>query len=152
MPDPSAASAPSAATAFMRLSDEQRPLANKFYRQYHSGMKARGHHQVWVARTHELQACLCLQTVDQCWWLTGLLVAPAQRSQGLASSLLEHVRQQHRGDIWLFCAPNLVPFYRANGYEPGEDAPISLRDKLLRYQRSKALLAMVNRTQATLPR
>ncbi|MEL0169460.1 MAG: GNAT family N-acetyltransferase [Pseudomonadaceae bacterium] len=126
------------------LRAEQLPLANKFYRQYQRGMKARSDQQVWVARDPEIQACLCLRPVEQAWWLTSLLVHPALRGNGLASRLLQHVRQHCTGDIWLFCAPELAPLYSANGYRPDTAAPPALRDRLQRYQRSKSLIAMVN--------
>ncbi|GGE45078.1 N-acetyltransferase [Halopseudomonas oceani] len=127
-----------------RLPAEQLPLVNRLYRQYQRGMKARGDQHVWVARNPQITASLCLQPIEQCWWLTGLLVAPGERGKRLASQLLQTVRAHYQNDIWLFCNPALAPLYSLNGFQPSDMAPAPLRDRLARYQRSKSLIAMVN--------
>lgn len=134
----------SAAIELTQLPAAQLPLVNRFYRVHQRGMKARGDQQVWVARAPEIIASVCLRDMDQCWWLTALLVAPDARGMGVASQLLKQVRSQHRGDIWLFCAPDIAHLYSTNGFKQSSAIPPPLNSRLQRYQRTKSLIAMVN--------
>lgn len=119
-----------------------KPLADKFYRSHRSQMRTRHEDQVWVAQDSEIVAALCLRPVAQGHWLTGLFVAPAQRQRGLASQLIELALTHTAGAIWLFCHPELDPFYRRQGFMPCASLPPALHERLLRYQRSKALIAL----------
>ncbi|WP_439889141.1 hypothetical protein ACSX1C_09085 [Pseudomonas sp. MBLB4123] len=47
------------------------------------------------------------------------------------------------GPTWLFCHPQLGPFYRRQGFAPCLSLPPELNERLLRYQRHKALVALV---------
>ncbi|SFQ13575.1 Acetyltransferase (GNAT) family protein [Geopseudomonas sagittaria] len=118
------------------------PLLGKFYRAHRSPMRAPSGAQTWVARRQEILAALNLTPLDHGHWLTGLLVAPTARSQGLASQLIEHALARTAGPVWLFCHPDLVGFYRRLGFEPATQLPPALAERLARYQRSKALLAL----------
>ena len=97
---------------------------------------------MWVAQDSEIVAALCLRPVAQGHWLTGLFVAPAQRQRGLASQLIELALTHTAGAIWLFCHPELGPFYRRLDFMPCANLPPALHERLLRYQRSKALIAL----------
>lgn len=121
------------------------PLLDKFYRAQRSHMRTGRAERVWVARMeHEIVAGVCLTPVEDGHWLTGLLVAPVQRKRGLAGLLLERVRSELEGPIWLFCHPDLQRFYTARGYVLCEALPETLAGRLARYQQSKSLVAMVS--------
>lgn len=129
--------------AFCLLPDDQRPLADRFYRSHRSAMRTRSDHRVWVASEGEIVAALCLQTIAQGQWLTSLLVAPAQRRQGLACALIDEALALANTPTWLFCHPDLHAFYAQSGFRPCGDLPEALTDRLVRYRRSKTLVAMV---------
>ncbi|MGI3130246.1 GNAT family N-acetyltransferase [Halopseudomonas pachastrellae] len=122
----------------------QLPLINRFYRAHQRGMKARGDQQIWALRAPHICAAVCLQPVDSGYWLTSLLVAPELRRHGLGSHVLQQLRLRVAGPIWLFCAPSLIPFYQACGYQPTATLPPALSSRLQRYQRSKSLVALVS--------
>ncbi|HTN30428.1 MAG TPA: GNAT family N-acetyltransferase [Pseudomonas sp.] len=121
------------------------PLLDKFYRAQRSHMRVARAQRVWVARrAHELVGGGCLTPVADGHWLTSLLVAAPQRGQGVAGELLSRVRADTPGPIWLFCHPELEGFYRRSGYVPSETLPEELAQRLERYSRTKALMAMVS--------
>ncbi|MEX6504646.1 GNAT family N-acetyltransferase [Pseudomonas zhanjiangensis] len=119
-----------------------RPLAHKFYRAQHSPMRAHRHDRVWVALQSEIVAALCLRPVPPGHWLTGLLVAPAYRRQGVACRLLEQVLAETEGPVWLFCDPELDAFYQRLGFTQCLELPPALAERLARYRRSKPLIAL----------
>lgn len=120
----------------------QRPLLDKFYRTHGSPMRAGHLGQPWVARHGEIVAALCLTPTAQGHWLTGLFVAPSARRQAIASTLVRQALGQLDGPVWLFCHPELAGFYQLLGFQPCPQLPAALRDRLVRYSRSKALVAM----------
>ncbi|UJJ32008.1 GNAT family N-acetyltransferase [Halopseudomonas maritima] len=130
--------------SLQQLPRAQLPLVNRFYRAYQRGMKARGDQHVWTLRAPHICAAVCLQPVESGYWLTSLLVAPDLRAQGLGSHLLQQLRRRVSGPIWLFCAPSLLPFYQACGYQPTATLPQPLSSRLQRYQRTKSLIALVS--------
>ncbi|RCL28737.1 GNAT family N-acetyltransferase [Pseudomonas sp. AFG_SD02_1510_Pfu_092] len=105
-------------------------------------MRAAGDAQLWVARAAGIVAGLSLSAVDDGLWLTGLFVAPPQRGQGVAGRLLEAALAQAGGPVWLFCHPDLVPFYQRQGFSAAQHLPQALAGRLQRYQRSKRLVAL----------
>jgi GNAT superfamily N-acetyltransferase len=129
---------------FGLLAPALRPLLDKFYRAHRSPMRAPAGAQAWVARRQDILAALCLSAVDGGHWLTGLLVAPAERRQGLSSRLLKQALAQTAGPVWLFCHPQLVDFYQRLGFAQTLQLPPSLAERLTRYQRHKQLVAMAH--------
>lgn len=93
------------------LSATERRLLDHFYRQHGSRMRAAGDAELWVARAPGIVAGLSLSAVGEGVWLTGLFVDPQQRGQGVAGQLIEAALEQAKGPTWLFCHPDLVPFY-----------------------------------------
>ncbi|MHA6494692.1 GNAT family N-acetyltransferase [Pseudomonas borbori] len=128
-----------------------RPLANKFYRAHRSPMRAHADDQVWVAEHGEIAAALCLRVIAGGHWLTGLLVAPDARGQGLARALVEHALAETTAPVWLFCHPQLSEFYRRVDFLPALGLPAELQQRLLRYQRSKTLVALMRVAPEPLP-
>lgn len=120
-----------------------RPLVDKFYRQHRSPMRSQSGDECWVAQDgSEIVAALNLRRVADGQWLTGLFVTPVLRGQGLASTLTARALQTHPEPIWLFCHPDLLAFYQRLGFSPCQTLPAELQQRLLRYQRSKPLIAL----------
>lgn len=126
------------------------PLANKFYRQHRSRMRASGDEAIWVAgmpaspaaSTTEIIGALRLKPVEYGHWLLGLFVSPHWRDAGVASALVAHATAELTGPVWLFCHPELSPFYQRLGFRPSSQLPQSLASRLARYQRTQQLLAL----------
>lgn len=118
------------------------PLLNKFYREQRSAMRGDKAAQAWVAREDEIIAALNLTPVADGHWLTGLLVADTCRGQGVARQLVTRAVASVDGPVWLFCDPALTAFYQRLGFALARDLPQALADRLVRYQRNKALIAM----------
>lgn len=112
-------------------------------------MRAASDAQLWVARAPSIIAGLSLSPVGDGYWLTGLFVDPQQRNKGMAGRLIEAALEQANGPTWLFCHPDLVPFYQRLGFHMAGQLPESLASRLLRYQRSKRLVAL-ERAQSSL--
>ena len=124
------------------LEDALWPLMNKFYRSHQSSMKASNDAQLWVARETDIVAGLCLRPVALGYWLTGLFVAPALRKRGIAKALVEQAVMPCEGPVWLFCDPELQGFYERLGFSLDTTLPQVLHERLVRYQRNKAMIAM----------
>lgn len=122
------------------LTAAERPLLNKFYKTWGSAMRTSDGSEAWVARAGDIIAGLNLTPVPGGHWLTGLLVAPARRRQGVAQTLIEQACGN--GRTWLFCHPELQGFYERLGFIIDEDMPPVLVERLARYRRSKPLVAM----------
>ncbi|PAA15195.1 GNAT family N-acetyltransferase [Pseudomonas fragi] len=118
------------------------PLMNKFYRAHQSSMKAVRDAQLWVARQEEIVAGLCLRPIAHGHWLTGLFVAPGLRGQGIARALVSQAVAACDGPVWLFCDPQLQNFYEKLGFSLDVELPHALHERLVRYQRNKAMIAM----------
>nr|WP_269812357.1 GNAT family N-acetyltransferase [Pseudomonas monteilii] len=113
-----------------------------FYRQHGSRMRAASDAQLWVARAPGIIAGLSLSPAGDGYWLTGLFVDPQQRNKGVAGRLIDAALEQANGPTWLFCHPDLAPFYQRLGFHMAGQLPESLASRLLRYQRSKRLVAL----------
>ena len=119
------------------------PLIDKFYRQHRSPMRSRSADEHWVTeRAGQIIAAVNLYAVTNGQWLSGLFVAPEQRSQGVAGDLLQDVLAAHPVAIWLFCQPQLHTFYSRHGFRACQELPAELAERLTRYQRNKTLLAL----------
>ncbi|MFF7061279.1 GNAT family N-acetyltransferase [Pseudomonas sp. NPDC008258] len=112
-------------------------------------MRAASDAQLWVARAPGIIAGLSLSPVGDGYWLTGLFVDPQQRSKGVAGRLIDAALEQAKGSVWLFCHPDLAPFYQRLGFHVADQLPEALAGRLLRYQRSKRLVAL-ERAQSSL--
>lgn len=131
------------AIAYAQLEAPLWPLMNKFYRAHQSSMKASKDAQLWVAREQEIVAALCLRSAANGYWLTGLFVAPDVRGRGIARSLVDAAVSSTEGaPVWLFCDPELQDFYEGIGFGMADDLPQVLFERLIRYQRNKAMIAM----------
>ncbi|MCG3643298.1 GNAT family N-acetyltransferase [Pseudomonas putida] len=105
-------------------------------------MRAASDAELWVARAPGIIAGLSLSAVSEGFWLTGLFVDPQRRSQGVAARLVEAALVQVGGPVWLFCHPELTPFYQRLGFDLAQQLPEALASRLQRYQRNKRLVAL----------
>ncbi|MFJ2712255.1 GNAT family N-acetyltransferase [Pseudomonas sp. NPDC087346] len=129
-------------TRYTLLDESLWPLMNKFYRSHQSSMKAVRDAQLWVARREEIVAVLCLRPVAGGHWLTGLLVDPDCREQGLAAGLIAEAVKGLELPVWLFCHPDLRGFYERRGFSFDPALPQAMAERLSRYARSKPMIAM----------
>ncbi len=127
---------------YSQLDEALWPLMNKFYRRHQSSMKAVRDAQLWVARRDDIIAGLCLRPVESGFWLTGLFVALECRGQGVAAALMAEALATISAPVWLFCHPDLQGFYERNGFSAHPLLPQALGERLLRYSRSKPMIAM----------
>nr|WP_158460216.1 GNAT family N-acetyltransferase [Pseudomonas fluorescens] len=118
-------------------------MLDRFYRQHRSRMRASAEGKLWVARSSGIVGGLCLSEVPGGLWLTGLFVEPQQRGQRIASKLVSTALASTDDDVWLFCHPDLSSFYERLCFSPADYLPSVLADRLARYQRTKALVALV---------
>lgn len=130
------------ASQLRRLPDESRPLLNKFYRAHRSHMRAPAGARYWVAGYSEILAGLCLTGVDGGQWLTGLLVAPSHRKEGIGRRLVAQALAACEGPVWLFCEPGMVSFYEPLGFGEATALPEALASRLQRYNQHKTLVAL----------
>lgn len=129
-------------TQYTLLDESLWPLMNKFYRSHQSSMKAVREAQLWVARRGEIVGALCLRPVAGGHWLTGLLVDPGCREQGIAAQLIAAAVQDVSEPVWLFCHPDLREFYERRGFTFDPALPQAMAERLSRYARSKPMIAM----------
>ncbi|SEN38050.1 Acetyltransferase (GNAT) domain-containing protein [Pseudomonas sp. ok272] len=127
---------------YTQLAEPLWPLMNKFYRSHQSSMKAVREAQLWVGTRDEIVAGLCLRSVADGFWLTGLFVAPTCRGQGVAAALMAAALLPISAPVWLFCHPDLREFYQRNGFTVDPPLPYALAERLARYNRSKPMIAM----------
>ncbi|MDP2245629.1 GNAT family N-acetyltransferase [Pseudomonas sp.] len=118
------------------------PLADAFYRAHHSPMRTDRQAQVWVTQHTTIVAALCLRPIAEGYWLNSLFVAPTWRGQGLARQLIEQALAHANKPVWLFCHPELLSFYANLGFAPCASLPAALAERLVRYQRTKDLIAL----------
>jgi len=97
-----------------------------------------------VARRGAILGGLCLTPVADGHFLTGLLVTPSQRSRGIGAQLVREALMSNSEPVWLFCKPELLDFYTRLGFVMTDLLPDTLADRLARYRRTKALIALLN--------
>ncbi|MFG3499749.1 GNAT family N-acetyltransferase [Pseudomonas sp. NPDC047963] len=137
------------AVQLRQLPGECRALLNKFYRAHRSHMRAPAGACYWVAEHSDILAGLCLSDIVHGQWLTGLLVTPNHRSQGLGRRLVAQALAGCEGHVWLFCEPRTVPFYEPLGFAEAIVLPEALASRLQRYNRHKNLVALCHENEST---
>lgn len=95
-----------------------------------------------MARRGEIIAALSLRPVSGGHWLTGLLVDPGLREQGIAGQLMAAALKDVDEPVWLFCHPELRGFYERRGFSFDPPLPQAMAERLSRYARSKPMIAM----------
>lgn len=123
------------------------PLITRLYKAHYPSAKAKSHELTLVAyQDNHLCGVVRLRPIDRFRLVTGMLVVPEFRGQGIAHHLMEHC-QQHlfKTDDYCFAYEHLVPFYAQHSFTALDPAtlPEPLHSLFQRYSRSgKALVAM----------
>lgn len=122
------------------------PLVARLYKaHYPSGKAKRDELTIVGYQQNHIAAVVRFRTVDQYRLLTGMLVVPEYRQQGLGHQLMAHCQQQvlQPGD-YCFAYSHLEDFYAQYGFQTlGASAlPNPLQVLFERYSRSKSLVAM----------
>ncbi|WP_253825798.1 GNAT family N-acetyltransferase [Vibrio sp. RE86] len=122
------------------------PLVSRLYKSFYPSGKAKKDELTFVGyQENQLAAVVRFRTIEQCRLLTGMLVVPDFRGNGLGHELmaycLEYVLTE--GD-YCFAYQHLESFYSQHGFTTIEhqDLPNALKSLFERYTRTKTLVPM----------
>lgn len=123
------------------------PLVNRLYKEFYPAGKAKKDEVIWIGDNDKGLICsVRFKQFDSLQLLTGMLVHPEYRRQGLAQQLLTASNKQIRNkDCYCFAFRELVSLYTATGFKivAIEDLPNTLSSRLIRYaSRGKDLVPM----------
>ncbi|MDP5255833.1 MULTISPECIES: GNAT family N-acetyltransferase [unclassified Vibrio] len=113
------------------------PLVKKLYKQHYPSAKPKSDETIYTLE-HQKQiiATLRLRTIGQYRLMTGMLVLPTYRQQGVGGALLTYCKENvfQAGD-YCFALNHLGDYYQRYGFKIGavESLPNDLRTLLLRY-------------------
>ncbi|NVD05404.1 GNAT family N-acetyltransferase [Vibrio sp. JPW-9-11-11] len=128
------------------------PLVARLYKAHYPSGKAKKD-ELTIAGYHHnhLAAVVRFRTVEQYRLLTGMLVVPEYRQQGVGHQLMAHCQQQvlQQGD-YCFAYAHLETFYSQYGFKTleGSALPNPLNNLFGRYSRTKSLVAMRYQTSS----
>ncbi|WP_051326812.1 GNAT family N-acetyltransferase [Aliagarivorans taiwanensis] len=132
---------PTPSAALEELSREQLALVKPLYQQFYKSAVPRRDERVFIARNDHraIIAAAKLRAIDGKYWLlSGVVVAPAFRQQGVASLLISHVLQHvEEGACYCFCHPQLAALYIELGCEIRDELPNPVLSRFNAYRRSK---------------
>ncbi|OBT12027.1 acyltransferase [Vibrio sp. UCD-FRSSP16_10] len=123
------------------------PLLKKLYKSHYPSTKIKGGEYILVAEVDtKITGVVRFRTIDKWQLLTGMMVIPEARHQGIASQLLTY-SQKHRLDnnVYCFAYQHLQPLYEAHGFQhiAVDTLPATLNKLYTRYiQSGKPLIAM----------
>ncbi|WP_036759276.1 GNAT family N-acetyltransferase [Photobacterium halotolerans] len=123
------------------------PLVNRLYKAYYPAGKAKKDEIIWIGETAtSIKAAVRFQQYDDFQLMTGMLVAPQLRQQGLGLALLNACHSQlMTKPCYCFAFSHLEPLYlKAQFSVIADDAlPLSLAHRIERYRSGgKALTPM----------
>lgn len=123
------------------------PLVSRLYKAHYPSGKAKKDELTVVAyKESKMVAVVRFRSVEQFRLLTGMLVIPEYRAQGVGHELLNYCQQQIlKQDDFCFAYEHLEEFYGTHGFETVEMTQLSNSLKMLfeRYISSgKKLIAM----------
>ncbi len=97
----------------------------------------------------QIVAVVRFKALGQVQLLTGMLVIPAMRGQGIATMMLQKLQQQYQQmPCYCFAFKHLQSLYQTNGFAivELEQLPPELKSRFLRYNSpKKALIPMIFR-------
>ncbi|WP_051333450.1 GNAT family N-acetyltransferase [Aliagarivorans marinus] len=132
---------PTPSVTIEELSREQLALVKPLYKQFYKSATPRRDDRLFIARNDHraIIAAAKLRVIDGKYWLlSGVVVAPAFRQQGIASLLLSHVLQRvEERPCYCFCHPQLATLYIELGFETLDELPDSVLARFNTYRRSK---------------
>ncbi|GAL09009.1 predicted acyltransferase [Photobacterium aphoticum] len=96
------------------------PLINRFYKAYYPAGKAKKDETIWVGESNQgIQCCVRFKYIEDYQLLTGMLVHPEQRGQGIGQHLLQAVQDQlTQQPCYCFAFAYLEAFYQAAALSP----------------------------------
>ncbi|GEA62721.1 GNAT family N-acetyltransferase [Vibrio comitans] len=123
------------------------PLLKKLYKSHYPSTKIKAGEKIIVAEENsKIVGVVRYREVDKWQLLTGMLVIPEMRNQGIASQLLRFSQRDILHDkVFCFAYEHLEQLYSAHGFTtiPVEDLPSTLAKLYLRYtQTGKPLIIM----------
>ena len=122
------------------------PLVSRLYKSYYRSGKAKKDELIIVGTVDkQMIAVVRFKSVEENRLLTGMLVVPEFRSQGLAHQLMSYCEQHvlQSGDF-CFAYSELESFYQQHGFQIVvlSHLPNSLKNSFERYSRTKKLVPM----------
>ncbi|NLS14480.1 GNAT family N-acetyltransferase [Vibrio sp. SM6] len=132
------------------------PLVKKLYKAHYPSAKAKADEVIWVAQHQSaIAALLRLRRVESAQLLTGMLVPPEYRGQGVGAALLDHCAQHHfDSQVFCFAYAHLEAYYAAHHFQriDPETLPNGLKMAYQRYTVSgKDLIPMQFNLPITCP-
>lgn len=122
------------------------PLVNQFYKQVYKKGLARKNDRVFVIKDKSIICSAKLKQLDNALLLTGVACAPDYRGKGIASLLINKIRQLQQQPLYCFPYQHLRDFYTQLGFVQIEThlAPDVIRQKFENYSKNNPLLLMVS--------
>ncbi|QUJ67624.1 GNAT family N-acetyltransferase [Photobacterium sp. GJ3] len=123
------------------------PLVNRLYKAHYPAGKAKKDEVIWIGEsTTEIVSAVRFQQFEDHQLMTGMLVVPAFRQQGISQALLKACQVQLISKhCFCFAFSHLENLYAQAGFQViSEDAlPVSLAGRIQRYRSAgKSLIPM----------
>ncbi len=123
------------------------PLVQKLYKRFYPSAKPKKNELIYALyHQHTIVAVVRFRTIDRWRLLTGMLVVPEYRGQGIAHHLLEYCHKQVLSENdYCFSYDHLEEFYSQYGFRRPleEDVPAQLSSLFNRYKNSGKKLSML---------
>ncbi|MFC5078998.1 hypothetical protein VTH8203_04683 [Vibrio thalassae] len=123
------------------------PIAKKLYKAHYPAGKPKSDERILtLSQNNSLCALVRFRTIEQYRLMTGMLVLPDSRQQGIGHYFMTQLQQNElTNNDYCFALQHLQAFYGQHGFEviSQEALPNSLKQLFSRYiQSGKALAAM----------
>ncbi|CAM3210937.1 GNAT family N-acetyltransferase [Vibrio rarus] len=123
------------------------PLLKKLYKSHYPATKIKGNEYILVAEVNsQIMGVVRFRPIEKWRLLTGMMVIPEVRHQGIASQLLKFSQTHLLNDnVYCFSYQHLRPLYENHGFKfvEAETLPSTLSKLYSRYIKSgKSLIAM----------
>nr|WP_159063746.1 GNAT family N-acetyltransferase [Thaumasiovibrio occultus] len=133
--------------SFHHVAPVQLPLVNKLYKSHYSAGKANKSDTIWVAKNEaEWCATVKFNPIEEGYFLSGLLVVPEYRGQGVGEALVQHVLTEFNSTCFCFAYSYLEAYYTQLGFITVTEGslPLALQQRFDRYTKvgGKSLMAM----------
>ncbi|WP_105903766.1 GNAT family N-acetyltransferase [Vibrio gangliei] len=132
---------------FQQLDSIKLPLLKPIYKQYYPSAKAKKSETIIVGYDeNQIVSVVRFRPIENFSLLTGMLVIPDYRSQGIANQMLHFCQTEYLNQAtYCFAYEHLEKLYQAAGFQtlPLENLPPTLKQLFLRYTANgKKLLPM----------
>lgn len=133
---------------FSQLEPIKLPIVARFYKEHYPAGKPKRDETIFLTyQENTLIGSVRFKSIDKHQLLTGMLIHPEYRQQGIGHQLMAFCAQSiNLTGCYCFAFEHLVPFYSQHGFqilEP-QELPLSLQGRFNRYCNSgKSLCAMI---------